>query len=56
MVVTSFGRDKNPDDEIKNREKTEKSPSYRCAAIKKRKKNKKIKTVTNEKRNEQIDR
>ena len=37
VVVTSHGRDKNRDDEIKkNQEKANISPSYRCAAIKKR--------------------
>ena len=35
-VVTSYGRNKNRDDEIKkNQEKAKNSPSYRCAAIKK---------------------
>ena len=37
MAVTSDGRKKNHDDEIKkNQEKANNSPSYRCAAIKKR--------------------
>ena len=35
MVVTSYGRNKNLDDKIKNQEKANNSPSYRCAAIKK---------------------
>ena len=36
MAVTSYGRNKNHDDEIKkNQEKANNSPSYRCAAIKK---------------------
>ena len=35
VVVTSYGRNKNRDDEIKNQEKAINSPSYRCAAIKK---------------------
>ena len=35
MAVTSYGRNKNHDDEIKkNQEKANNSPSYRCAAIK----------------------
>ena len=34
VVVTSYGRNKNRDDEIKNQEKVSNSPSYRCAAIK----------------------
>ena len=34
MVVTSYGRNKNRDDEIKKTEKANNSPSYRCAAIK----------------------
>ena len=33
VVVTSYGRNKNLDEEIKNQEKAENSPSYRCAAI-----------------------
>ena len=34
MAVTSYGRNKNHDDEIKkNQEKANNSPSYRCAAI-----------------------
>ena len=37
VVATSYGRNKNPDNEIKNREKAKNSHSYRCAAIKKRK-------------------
>ena len=37
MVVTSYGRNKNRDDEIKkNQEKAKNSPSYRCEAIKKK--------------------
>ena len=37
MAVTSYGRNKNHDDEIKkNQEKANNSPSYRCAAINKR--------------------
>ena len=33
--MTSYGRNKNHDDEIKkNQEKSNNSPSYRCAAIK----------------------
>ena len=37
MAVTSYGCNKNHDDEIKkNQEKANNSPSYRCAAIKKR--------------------
>ena len=36
VAVTSYGRNKNHDDEIKkNQEKANNSPSYRCAAIKK---------------------
>ena len=36
MAVTSYGRNKNHDEEIKkNQEKAKNSPSYRCAAIKK---------------------
>ena len=36
MAVTSYGRNKNHDDEIKkNQEKANNSPSYRSAAIKK---------------------
>ena len=36
MAVTSYGRNKNHDDEIKkNQEKANNSLSYRCAAIKK---------------------
>ena len=36
MVVTSYGRNKNRDDEIKkNQEKANNSPSYRCVAINK---------------------
>ena len=35
VVVTSYGRNKNRDDEIKkNIEKANNRPSYRCAAIK----------------------
>ena len=35
MAVTSYGRNKNHDDEIKkNQEKANNSPSYRCAATK----------------------
>ena len=35
VAVTSYGRNKNHDDEIKkNQEKANNSPSYRCAAIK----------------------
>ena len=35
MAVTSYGRNKNHDDEIKkNQEKANNSLSYRCAAIK----------------------
>ena len=38
MAVTSYGRNKNHDDEIKkNQEKANNSPSYRCAAINKQK-------------------
>ena len=48
MVVTSYGRNKNPDNK-KKREKAKNSPSYRCVAIKKRKEQK-IKTVTKEKK------
>ena len=34
VAVTSYGRNKNHDDEIKkNQEKANNSPSYRCAAI-----------------------
>ena len=33
MVVTSYGRNKNRDDEMKNQEKANNSPSYRCAPI-----------------------
>ena len=37
VAVTSYGRNKNHDDEIKkNQEKANNSPSYRCAAIKKK--------------------
>ena len=32
--MTSYGRNKNRDDEIKNQEKAKNSPSYLCAAIK----------------------
>ena len=36
VAMTSYGRNKNHDDEIKrNQEKANNSPSYRCAAIKK---------------------
>ena len=36
VAVTSYGRNKNHDDEIKkNQEKANNRPSYRCAAIKK---------------------
>ena len=35
VVVTSYGRNKNLDDEIKNQEKANNSLSYRFAAIKK---------------------
>ena len=36
MAVTSYGRNKNHDDEMKkNQEKANNSLSYRCAAIKK---------------------
>ena len=35
VVVTTYGRNKNRDDEIKNQEKANNSPSYRCAAINK---------------------
>ena len=35
MVVTSYGLNKNCDDETKNQEKANDSPSYRCPAIKK---------------------
>ena len=36
VAVTSYGRNKNHDDEIKkNQEKANNSPSYRCAAINK---------------------
>ena len=36
VVVTSYGRNKFRDDEIKkNQEKANNSPSYRCAAIEK---------------------
>ena len=34
MLVTSYGRNKNRDDEIKKQEKADNSPSHRCAAIK----------------------
>ena len=35
VAVTSYGGNKNHDDEIKkNQEKANNSPSYRCAAIK----------------------
>ena len=35
VAMTSYGRNKNHDDEIrKNQEKANNSPSYRCAAIK----------------------
>ena len=35
VAVTSYGRNKNRNDEIKkNQEKANNSPSYRCAAIK----------------------
>ena len=38
VAVTPYGRNKNHDDEIKkNQEKANNSPSYRCAAINKRK-------------------
>ena len=38
VAVTSYGRNKNHDDEIKkNQEKANNDPSYRCAAIKKEK-------------------
>ena len=38
MAVTSYGRNKNHDDEIKkNQEKANNSLSYRCAAINKQK-------------------
>ena len=38
VVVTSYGRNKNREDEIKkNQEKANNSPSYRCAATKKNK-------------------
>ena len=33
MVVTSYGCNKNRDDEIKNQEKANNRTSYRCAAI-----------------------
>ena len=37
VAVTSYGRNKNHDDEIKkNQEKANNIPSYRCAAIKKK--------------------
>ena len=50
MVVVSYGRNKNTDNEIKkNREKAKNIPSYRCAAIKKRKELK-IKPITKEKK------
>ena len=35
VAVTSYVRNKNHDDEIKNQEKANNSPSYGCAAIKK---------------------
>ena len=42
MDVTSYGRNKDCDDEIKkNQETANSSPSYRCAAIKKTEKLKK---------------
>ena len=38
MAVTSYGRNKNHDDEIKkNQEKANNSLSYRCAAINQKK-------------------
>ena len=33
VAVTSYGRNKNRDDEIKNQEKANNSPSYRSTAI-----------------------
>ena len=35
VVVTSYGRNKNRDDELKKQEKANNSLSYRCAANKK---------------------
>ena len=49
MVVTSYGGNKNPDKEIKNRDKTKKAPAIAVRLLK-REKNQKMKTVTKKKK------